>query len=593
MDKTELNSLSTEELIRLSENDVIRFKDDRYHIYEVAGIKFKELSQMNRYNDMKREYEAFMYPLRYSSKYDSSSVRNSFSNEDIIYYKYRAKKTLNPILKARYCDIIYEYNKKNYRYAYCAIRAHITCSQIYFDNEWDLELADSLKRAISLAYQLKNYNLFLKSAHEHNLIIFQLGNEDRFGVSLLKTIENILNYDKKLKQLSYPINYCLIKQTLEKALNHVEKNNMNFYIQRAFMELFLQFLKQEPEKKVNVMIRIASSYENEGDLIISQTPDNVSKAAYFYQEALNSYKKLPKSSESIKKIKIKKNDELLIKLQKLNKIAINKMDFSQIDCKDILGADYHEKMVQHLEIYKEKEPFEFLQILINDNLYLSPLYAKLLGEAYSKESALQKFLSIQLIHSDLHTKRIPNGEENSEYTSKRIFTSKLMPCGIFLLNMVFELFETENENICNELTGFISACELIDEQRLEIIKQGLRAYEEKQYVAAIHILIFQIEGILRDICEKLGLPTTKYINDNEIRAIMPGAMLKKLSNVGIDKDLLDLINIFLYDTEGYNYRNGVAHGLYDIHAFTKDNAQLLIYILIKLTPYKINPISEN
>jgi hypothetical protein len=208
MDKTEINSLSIEELLRLSEMDVIKFKDDRFHLYDIAGMKFKELGQINEYYNMKREHNAFSYPLRF--KFDSSDIQNSFSDEDIIYYKYRAKKTLNPILRARYCDIIYEYNKKNYRYAYCAIKAHINCCQIYFDNEWDLELADSLKRAISLSSKLKNYNLFLKSAHKHNLIIFQLENGNRFGVSLLNIIQSLLDNEKKLKQFSYLINYPFI-----------------------------------------------------------------------------------------------------------------------------------------------------------------------------------------------------------------------------------------------------------------------------------------------------------------------------------------------------------------------------------------------
>lgn len=584
MDKKELNNLSTGDLIRLSENDFIRFKDDRYKIYAVAGIKFKELGKIDRYNDMKREYKAFHYPLRYSTKYESLPIRNSFSEEDIDYYKYRAKKTLNPILKARYCDLIYGYNNKNYRYAYCSIEAHINCSQIYFDNAWDLELADSLKQAISSSYKLKNYNLFMKSAHKHNLIIFRLVNENRFGFSLLQIIQNLLDYEKKLKELSYPINHIFISEIIEIALSHMKKTKVSFHIQRAFMELLLNILKHEPEKKVNLVIRIAKSYEDEGDLITSQSLNDGYKASHFYQKALNSYKKLPNSPEPMKNFKKQKINESLIKLQKSNKIAIENTNTIQYDFKDIWGDDFHEKITKQLKKYENKEPIEFFRILSSDNSLPTVSNARLFEEYYSKESVFQKILPSHLMHSDLHTKHIPS--ENREYNVKKFFVNIFMPYLNIILNKVFELLNSENGHFSNDLTVFLSISDLINNQRIEIIKHGFESFEQKEYVAGIHILIFQIEGILRDICEKIGFPTIKYLNDNEIRAIMPGDMIEKLYNVGIDKDILDLIQIFLYDTEGYNYRNGVAHGLYDINAFTKENAILLIFILIKLAPYK-------
>lgn len=56
---------------------------------------------------------------------------------------------------------------------------------------------------------------------------------------------------------------------------------------------------------------------------------------------------------------------------------------------------------------------------------------------------------------------------------------------------------------------------------------------------------------------------------------------------GIDKDFLKFIEIFLCDIRGDNYRNDVAHGLLPVEAFTKEIAQLLLLILIKLASYNI------
>lgn len=110
----------------------------------------------------------------------------------------------------------------------------------------------------------------------------------------------------------------------------------------------------------------------------------------------------------------------------------------------------------------------------------------------------------------------------------------------------------------------------------------------KEYVAAIHILVFQIEGVLRDLLGKLGLPTFSYRN-NEMRERMLSDILESLSQIeGIDKDFLKFIEIFLSDIRGDNYRNEIAHGLLSLEDFTKENAQLLLLILIQLASYSID-----
>ena len=109
----------------------------------------------------------------------------------------------------------------------------------------------------------------------------------------------------------------------------------------------------------------------------------------------------------------------------------------------------------------------------------------------------------------------------------------------------------------------------------------------KEYVAAIHILVFQIEGVLRDLLGKLGLSTFSYRN-NEMRERMLSDILATLSQIeGIDKDFLKFIEIFLSDIRGDNYRNEIAHGLLSLEDFTKENVQLLLLILIQLASYSI------
>ena len=73
-----------------------------------------------------------------------------------------------------------------------------------------------------------------------------------------------------------------------------------------------------------------------------------------------------------------------------------------------------------------------------------------------------------------------------------------------------------------------------------------------------------------------------------MRERMLSDILATLSQVEeMDKDFLKFVEIYLCDIRGDNYRNDIAHGLLPLGAFTKENAQLLLLILIKLASYSV------
>ena len=151
-----------------------------------------------------------------------------------------------------------------------------------------------------------------------------------------------------------------------------------------------------------------------------------------------------------------------------------------------------------------------------------------------------------------------------------------------LLNALFALLEKEHPAYVESFAQYLSSSRIIGDERIEIIKHGLRAFKGKEYLASIHILVFQIEGVLRDLLGKLDLPTFSYRN-NEMRERMLSDILLTLSQIeGMDKDFLKFTEIYLCDIKGDNYRNDIAHGLLTVESFTKENAQLLLLILIKL-----------
>jgi len=224
---------------------------------------------------------------------------------------------------------------------------------------------------------------------------------------------------------------------------------------------------------------------------------------------------------------------------------------------------------------------------------LIPSYEKSKEQAVeqAKKFVIRHMFPRAIMKGNICVKEISEEDEKLEYSAITNFKIGYRFCAQMLLDKIFDLLEKEHPGYVKILTQHLSSTGIVDKGRIEIVEYGLRAFGNKEHVAAIHIFVFQIEGILRDLLGKLGLPTFSY-RSNEMRERMLSDILVTLSRIKrMDKDFLKFMEVYLCDVRGDNYRNDVAHGLLPLEGFTKENAQLLLLILIKLASYSI--VKEN
>ena len=602
MERSELEKLKPEELINLSETNTSDFRWDRSDIYRVAFEKYEISGEKEKLEDMRKEILIFDLSTYSSPKkrFDSLMSGTTDKGEEwkypdsekhfpigaIEYYKNRANVTNNPILKARYSDVIWELDK-DVNYARLAVRAYLDCCPIYFTNEvkddfdWDHELADSLDRAITIAVMIKDQSLIDESLTKHYDFIKRLSEEKRFRY-LLEIIKSILKRQKRIKdQVNYEYLISIIESTISEYVQNVSDS---FHIQRSFMKLLSEIwqLRKNEDKLLEVKVRMAESFVEEAEWKKINYPSGNMVAAHFYETALQTYMDLGGFPEKV--------SELKVKIQKANEAAL-KTEYKALSTEVKIPT---EKIGEYLKMYKGRKTTEVFQIMSSDR-NLIPSYEESQNQAIeqTKKFVLQHFMPVTVMKGNICVKHIPEDDEKLEYSTINNFQMRYKMIGHILLNEIFALLEKEHPKYLDSLFQHLYSSGIIDSERLEIIKHGLMAFEKEGYVAAIHILIFQIEGILRDLLEKLGLPTFSYRN-NEMRERMLQDVLNTLFQVeGIDKDFLKFMEIFLCDIRGDNYRNDVAHGLLPVEDFTKEIAQLLLLILIKLASYNVIEKEKN
>lgn len=384
---------------------------------------------------------------------------------------------------------------------------------------------------------------------------------------------------KQEKRIRNQIDYKYLISTIEAAIADYAQNIPDsFHLQRGFvglLEKIWQIRKNENERQ-KIRARIAESFIEEAEWKKVNYPNGNMVAARFYEDAMKIYLDLGNFPEKVK--------ELKVKIQEVNEVAL-KTEYKTISTEVRIPRQEIDK---YLKIYEGRKTIGVFQVMSSDKNFI-PSHERSKEEAIeqAKQFVFQHIVPVSVMKGNICVKHISEEDEKLEYSTIRNFQMSYRMTAHMLLGEIFALLEKEHPKYVKSLAKYLYSSGTIDDERIEIIEHGLRAFETKEYVASIHILTFQIEGILRDLLGKLGLPTFSY-RSNEMRERMLSDILVTLSQIeGMDKDFLKFIEIYLCDIRGDNYRNDIAHGLLPLGDFTKENAQLLLLILIKLASFSI------
>ncbi len=167
-----------------------------------------------------------------------------------------------------------------------------------------------------------------------------------------------------------------------------------------------------------------------------------------------------------------------------------------------------------------------------------------------------------------------------------------------LLYFEQKLKEYEIYEFLGNLYAIIHSSELIDEVSKKMFLISLEHYSREDYFHSILTIIFQIERILRDLCEKNGI-LNLFVDEN--RAVPKGLehLIRPLREKNVlSKKILYYIEWLLTGSNEIiteNIRNKIAHGIDNFEQFkiiyNKKNALAIILIYLSLSKCKKGSIS--
>lgn len=545
------------------------FKEDLPWRAEAMAFQFRESSRMDR------EDSDFHYlPLsNFTTKDgviheqpDSADV----TKEIVDYWLQRARQTHNPILKARYSGLAWEFGKKRLHIPIelgIAIM-HIDSLLAIANDDLCTEpvgIIDKLLRALSLACGLSNGALISKC--KKALIDYEdrVGDDHHAGLWGNAFDALIQNKTANLAESEKTHLITGLEERLKRLADSSGDTIPDHWSAEQAASRLADYYRSVND--LDNMRRIISVLGNAWNVAASKADALLASAWLEHLQAIyESYGLRKEADDTLKRMRALSPDVLKLMKPIEHHVQISKKEFDTFLAKMIEGG--LEKALLRITarfIPRQKNVKEILR----KSASLAPL-----------SSMLQKRLMDQ---DGTVTSTVGSTSDDIDGNVANQ-TAQLIQFESGVLAEVFAQLRNTYTIDANTIVGWLYRSPAFKEDRRVIIEKGLDAYFREDYLASIHILIPQIEEIIRHLLELCGGSVLKKnrLGGYDLRTL--DDLLRDHQIVtSLGEDMAIYLRILLTDRRGWNLRNKLSHGVLPFEAANRPITDRVIHSLLCLS----------
>ncbi len=508
-----------------------------------------------------------------------STVPEDFSDEEIELFSLIYEEIDNIKLRARISDLVWLLKKP--RIPQAAITAIDAYRQepINIDN-WAGEGRNCWDRAIKLCFLLNTCarDRLIQIEEDLQVALFATTISDKrlpFWIAAL--LEKNGLGKNKTDQI------CIHLEFLATAYNEAGEIQYARELYESAKKWYERARQNEKAAKMTALS--AEMWEKEA--VTRQSSNSSSSymvAADFYEKAIQIYRTIPRAYRETHNVDFR-IDELRKKLSDAGKIAVESIKMISTGAFDL--SDY---IRQAKSMVIGKSLLDALHIF--SNIYTGAKFKKI--RDHSQELLIQYplqslFKSTYLSSDGRVIAQSPSAYfdgKNEEVLWAKIVQSYTMDIEIIVPGLILpalQIIRLEHR-LCEE--DFISLAQyspIVPIGREHLIGKALFAGFDDDFAAALHLLVPQLEHLVRCQLKQVGATTTnidKYgiENENGLSTLMDNDQVHKI----FGEDIAFEIRALFCDPFGPNLRNEIAHGLVD---FNKARSYYAIYawwLLLKM-----------
>ena len=464
-----------------------------------------------------------------------SLIFSDFSEDEISLLNEFKYDELPNFLKARIYEVLFSINR-DYKFAKLAIEANKELTQEYINLGHYRIAGETISRALSIA-EVMNYKDSQKECLQLVESLMNLSiakGENQLGIKQLEVLSNSKISNKK--DIIDVINILLAK--FDYDIDILEK----------LIEIQLRLLNDETEVRKTKLF-LAEHYEKEMLQLIekgnfSNAERIARKALYLFQECSN-----------------------ITKARELNK---NICACQHAICENMQSFSYQINPTPIYDILQKnikKMTFEECLVYLTQNV---PRWNKdiILEECKDEiKKSLTSFMNIEVFNFQNKRIGIIEGVRTTEnsISDSRLFyrlNHNFDFNGSVVIRFLMSIISLEFNFLKEDLDFLVKENTIVQEERKNIIQEGLFLALKGDYYKAVHILVPQFENILRNLTEQLG-EAIDTIDQNGVTKFRSLASILKSEKVNecLDENLIFLLRGLLVEPFGANIRNEIAHGI--------------------------------
>lgn len=503
----------------------------------------------------------------------------TWSKEDAPYYRKRYSETTNALDKARYAYAVWTLDR-HIEFAKNATASFLRAGELYYAESW---YKDGIKfkvmascfvlaARLSLSLNLQSPLDIVSILTALERIVGEMDSKNEKGREISDLVEVSATiaqdiYDNQRIRTETEIQRIfstVLSIALKLAAERHAKKEFHWY--RSHLEACVQLTKvtQGQEKPIELRKRIADSYIEEA----GTSSSNLVKLSCC-QNALKLYSELGLSQqiETTKKLIAEFSEKAVHEFKEISvpvKIPTQKIVEEYVG-NNLIG----------------RQPQRILDILPHD-ASLIPEKKEVIKtiEGIKREHPLSFIFPIMLFDRDSRKKKITDENEIFEHKVNQQYVLESQIRGGILteiLKAAFEVFATESD-----LIEFLRRSKNITANSMQILESGVAHHFRHEYIASIHVLMPQVEEIIRTLVINHGATPTKYEpSDEGVQEKLLGGLLVEADEF-LGEDFAEYLKIRL-TPDGENIRNKVCHGWMEIRSLNEELSTVLIHMILKLS----------
>ncbi len=492
-----------------------------------------------------------------------STIPDDLSDTDITFLSEIIDSIDDPWLKARLADLVWLRKRpRDVRFALTAIDSYrstpIDCKT------WASGGRGCWERAISLARMLNaGSGDHLKEIEEAVIKAFDSATRQD-GLFTLRLAD--LLFDTGLGRDKQSI----IAQKLESLAREFD-NESDLPSAREFFTASAKWFKAAGDnaKFAEMTVAVAESFVKEAETRIASDKPSHMAAAGFYEDAIQTYRTIPRSErpihrvdERLKELQLRLNESGTRALGEMGVISTPGIDLSPC-IEDARSSVRGKSAMEALEAFVNIHPYPKVKELrqqVIENLQKYPLQAIISGIVMGRDGR------VVAKRPGMSLSDTPSEDDEIGIRAEMVHDHGIM-VGMVVQGRILpalEVLQLEHRLRESDFIYLASRSPIVPIGRERLFGMALFAGYDHDFVTALHLLVPQIEHMVRFHLKSAGVKTTTLDSkgietENGLSTLMDLPECEKI----FGKDLTFEIKTLFCDAFGPNLRNELAHGLLD------------------------------